>query len=110
MKKKFVAVAILGIFAFSCSIIDDLLTFSIDNQITVALPSGLPVNTPLELVTSDIPSNSSTVFENNNTNTELVKDVKLKEMKMTVTNPADKSFSFLKSIHIYISTNDSDEI
>lgn len=108
--KKHTAVLLIGILIASCNVIDDLLTFSIDNQVTVAIPSGFPVNTAVELVTPDVPSNSSTAFENNNTNAELVKDVTLKEMKLTVTNPANKSFSFLKSIHIYISTNDSDEI
>ncbi|RTY85488.1 hypothetical protein [Flavobacterium sp. RSP15] len=108
--KNFIVVAFFGFIIISCNVIDDLLTFSIDNQTTVTIPSGFPVNTALELVTPDVPSNSSTAFENNNTNAELVKDVKLKEMKLTVTNPANKSFSFLKSIHIYISTNDSDEI
>ena len=108
--KKFIAVVIFGLIAISCSVIDDLLTFSIDNQTTVTIPSGFPANVALDVITPDIPSNSSSVFENNNTNAELVKDVKLKEMKLTVTNPANKSFSFLKSIHIYISTNDSDEI
>lgn len=108
--KNYVAIAIFGLIAVSCDVIDNLLTFSIDNQTTVTIPSGFPVNTALDLVTPDIPSNSSTVFENNNTNAELVKDVKLKEMKLTVTNPANKSFSFLKSIHIYISTTDTDEI
>lgn len=108
--KKYIAVAIFGLIAISCSVIDDLLTFSIDNQTTVTIPSGFPANVALDVVTPDIPSNSSSVFENNNTNAELVKDVKLKEMKLTVTNPANKSFSFLKSIHIYISTNDTDEI
>ncbi|RTY77972.1 hypothetical protein EKM05_13675 [Flavobacterium sp. GSP27] len=108
--RNFIVVAFFGFIIISCNVIDDLLTFSIDNQTTVTIPSGFPVNTSLELVTPDVPSNSSTAFENNNTNAELVKDVKLKEMKLTVTNPANKSFSFLKSIHIYISTNDSDEI
>jgi hypothetical protein len=34
----------------------------------------------------------------------------LKELKLTITNPTDKTFSFLKSIHLYISTDANDEI
>jgi len=107
--KKLIAVAIFGLLAISCSVVDDLLTFSIDNQVSATIPSGFPVNTPLDF-SAETPSNSSTVFENNNTNADKVKDVRLKELKMTITNPANKSFSFLKSIHLYISTNDSNEI
>ena len=36
--------------------------------------------------------------------------MKLKELKLTITDPSDKSFTFLKSIHLYISTDANDEI
>ncbi len=39
-----------------------------------------------------------------------MKDVKLKSLKLSITNPDGKTFTFLKSIHLYISTTDSDEI
>jgi hypothetical protein len=39
-----------------------------------------------------------------------VKDVKLSELKLTITDLADKTFCFLKSIHLYISTDANDEI
>jgi hypothetical protein len=107
--KKYIAVALFGLLAISCSVIDSLLTFSIDNQVTVTIPTGFPINTPVDF-SAETASNSSTVFENNNTKADLVKDVRLKELKLTITNPTDKSFSFLKSIHMYISTNSSDEI
>lgn len=107
--KKYIAVAIFGLLAISCSVVDSLLTFTIDNQTSVTIPAGFPVNTPIDF-SIETPSNSSTVFENNNTNADRVKDVRLKELKMTITDPTDKSFSFLKSIHIYISTNGTDEI
>jgi hypothetical protein len=35
--------------------------------------------------------------------------VRLKELTVTITDPANKTFSFLKSIRLYIST-DADEI
>lgn len=35
----------------------------------------------------------------------------MKELKLTITNPSDKTFTFfLKSIHLYISTDGTDEI
>lgn len=108
--KKYLALAIFGLLALSCSMIDNLFTFSVDNETSVTIPAGFPVNIPFEL-SREISSNSSTVFENNKTKAELVKDVRLNEMKLTITDPTDKSFSFLKSIHMYISASDgSDEI
>jgi hypothetical protein len=108
--KKFTALAILGVLIASCSVIDSLLTFKLSNQTSFTIASDFPLNSPSEIVTPDVTTNSSTDFENNNTKADLVKDVRLDELKLTITNPTDKTFSFLKSIHIFISTDDNDEI
>jgi hypothetical protein len=111
MKTKAVIVlAILALFIVSCNEVDKLLTFSISNQTTFKINSGLPFNSPFEVATPDVTTNSTSEFKNNNTNVNLVKDVKLQELKLSITNPADKTFSFLKSVHMYISTNADDEI
>lgn len=94
----------------SCNVVDDLLTFTIDNQTSFKIESGFPLNLATEVITPDVTTNSSSTFENNNTNADLVKDVKLSELKLTITDPTDKTFSFLKSIHLYISTDANDEI
>ena len=94
----------------SCNVIDDLLTFSIDNQTTFTIESGFPLGTAFDIVTPDVTTNSSATFENNNTKADLVKDIKLSSLKLTITNPSTKTFSFLKSIHLYISTDGNDEI
>lgn len=107
---KITAIAIFGVLIASCSVIDSLLTFTVSNQTTFKIASGFPLNIASEIVTPDVTTNSSAVFENNNTKADLVKDVKLDELKLTITDPADKTFSFLKSIHIFISTDANDEI
>lgn len=94
----------------SCSVIDDLLTFSINNQTTFKIESAFPVGPAFNIVTPDVTTNSSSTFQNNKTKAELVKDVKLTSLKLTITNPSTKTFSFLKSIRLYISTDSNDEI
>jgi hypothetical protein len=110
--KKYIytTIATLSLFIVSCSVVDQLLTFTISNQTTFTIPSGLPVGIAVPFVTPDITTNSSAEFENNNTKANLVKDVRLKELTVTITDPANKNFSFLKSIHLYISTDANDEI
>ena len=108
--KKNTIIAILALFTVSCSEVDKLLTFTISNQTTFTVNSGLPFNSPFEVATPDVTTNSTSEFKNNNTNIDLVKDVKLQELKLSITSPADKTFSFLKSIHMYISTTADDEI
>jgi hypothetical protein len=91
-------------------VVDQLLTFTISNQTSFTIASGFPLNTASEIITPDVTTNSSAEFQNNNTNANLVKDARLKELKVTITNPTDKTFSFLRSIHLYISTDSTDEI
>ncbi len=111
MKSKSIALILfLAVFLNSCSAVDDLLTFTISNQASIQIKSSFPVNLPSEIITPDVTTNSSAEFANNKTKASLVKDVKLKSIKLTITNPADKTFTFLKSIHLFISTTDSDEI
>lgn len=109
MKTKiFLAVIITSL--ISCNKIDELLTFNVTNQASFTVNSGFLVNSPLEIPTPDVTTNSSSNFSNNNTRADLVKDVKLQELKLTITNPTGKTFSFMKAVHIYISTNSSNEV
>ncbi len=111
MKLKFCFFLMIVIVSIcNCNKVDDLLTFTISNQASITIPSSSPITLPFEILLPDISSNSSREFENNNTRTDLIKDVKLVELNLSITSPADKTFSFLKSIHIYISTDGSDEI
>lgn len=111
MKTKIlIAIATPILFLLSCNEVDKLLTFSVSNQASFTIISGFPINSPIDIPTPDVTTNSTTAFSNNGTRADLVKDVKLKELKLTVTNPSGKTFSFLKSVQLYISTNANDEI
>lgn len=111
MKLKFIALSLfLALFVSSCNAVDDLLTFNISNQTIIEIKNTSPLNLPTEIVTPDVTTNSSTEFKNNNTNTDLIKDVKLKSLQLTIESPEGKTFTFLKSVRLYISTSDSNEI
>lgn len=107
---KRAAIALICIVLFQCKEVDDLLTFTISDQVVITVPSNSPFNLPVEIATPDVTTNSSQKFANNNTEASLVKDVKLQELTMAIQSPSGKTFSFLKSIQIYISTNSSNEI
>ena len=111
MKSKLVALTLLlFVFLSSCDAIDDLLSFTISNETSIKIKSTSPINLPSEIITPDVTTNSSAEFKNNKTKAELVKDVKIRSLKLSISDPSDKNFTFLKSIHLYISTTDSDEI
>ena len=111
MKSKLIVITLLfSVFITSCDAVDDLLSFNISNSTSIKIQSNLPINLPSEIITPDVTTNSSAEFKNNKTKADLVKDVKIRSLKLTISDPSDKTFTFLKSIHLYISTTDSDEI
>jgi hypothetical protein len=111
MKSKLIALSLfMSLFLTSCDAVDDLLTFNISNETSIKIKSTSPINLPTEIIMPDVTTNSSAQFENNKTKASLVKDVKLRSLKLSISDPSDKTFTFLKSVHLYISTTDSDEI
>ncbi len=111
MKSKFIALTVfMSIFLTSCNAVDDLLSFNISNSTSIKIQSTSPINLPSEIITPEVTTNSSAEFENNKTKASLVKDVKIRSLKLSISDPSDKTFTFLKSAHLYISTTNSDEI
>ena len=100
-----VALALIG-----CSDVEDLLTFHFDDRTTILVESASPLNLPLEIATPAVTSNSEQQYQNNNTRADLVRDVKLEQVRLTVTSPEGKTFSFLRRIRIFISADDLQEI
>ena len=93
-----------------CKKIEDLLTFSISSECSMTINSTSPVGLPFEILTPNVTTNSSQQFKNNNSNADLVKDIRLEQLTCTITNPQGKTFSFLQSVKIFVSTNSADEI
>lgn len=100
---------ITGLLLFtSCNLrekIEDITTFEINNSTEFSIPSSSIVNVPIDIGTPDINTSSKQTFENNNTRADLVENVNLSELKLSITNPNDRTFTFLKSLKIYISND-----
>ncbi len=94
----------------SCKKIDKLTQFNLHFDTEATIPAGLPINTPFNIPSIEIPLQTKSVFENNNTAKELVEQAILKELKLTLIDPADGNFNFLKDMEIYISSDELPEI
>lgn len=94
------------LFLTGCSIFNALITFEIENSAEFTVPASIAA---IEVLDSspDVQTSSQQTFENNNTRADLVENVKLSELTLTITDPDGRTFSFLKSLKIYIS-NDSE--
>ena len=95
--------ALLAVFGCKKSVIDDLLTFTVDVSQNSKIPppsvfyTGLPK--PVSVIT-----NSEASFRNNKTTRDKVKNVLLDQMQLTLVSPATLNFDFLDTLKVYINT------
>ncbi len=106
MKKASLFLLILLLSVYSCKEVDKLTHFNMSYTSNTTIPATFGIDIPIDIWTPNIPTNSETEFESNNTAKNLIEEIVLTKMTLTITNPADASFDFLKKIEIYISTDD----
>lgn len=109
IKKVILACTMLFLVAATaCDIVEELLTFYIEEEETIVVRS----NFPLGLVALDpitVTTNSNETFKNNKTRADLVRNVSLQKLGLTISEPAGENFDFLNSIEIYISSDGNGE-
>ena len=93
----------------SCNL-DKLLTFSFTDKVTFTIPSTVGINTPFSIPTPPVESQATESFDNNDTRIDLVKEIKLKSIRLKIDNPSNQTFSFLNKIKIYITTEGKEEL
>jgi len=109
MKKCFLFFALVSLF-FSCDKLDELTKFEMDYDQVVVIPSSTGVDLPFDVFTPETETNSTAEFEVNDTRKDLIEEIVLKKLIMTVNSPEGEDFSFLESIVIYMSADDLPEI
>ncbi len=85
--------------------VDKFTKFDLNSSSEVSIPETTIVNTPVELDTPTIESNSSSAFSNNNTTKDLIESIKLTEMKLEIKSPESANFNFLKEITLFINAD-----
>jgi len=111
MRKLILAtIVLLAFVGVSCETINDLLTFYINHDETITIPSNFPVGQVVPLTPITVTSNSEETFKNNKTRAELVKDVTLDKLTLTITDPQGGDFDFLESIELYISSDNKPDV
>lgn len=93
----------------SCKDLNELVTFRIRNEADFTVKSAVNAPLNLDLPVGNVKSNSNQAFENNNTRADLVKEVKLENLKLTITSPDNADFNNIKSIYLYINAEGLEE-
>jgi len=106
MKKQILVLFLLVSISFSsCSSLDKLTQFSVDYSTNFIIPATLGINLPFNIPTPNIKTNFSEKLENNQTDKELIEQLFLKKLLLSIKKPNNKSFRFLKDIDLYLKTN-----
>lgn len=91
-----------------CKEVDKLTQFSMDYSNNVTIPSSSGVNLPFSVFTPPTETDSESKFEVNDTRKDLIEEIMLTELELTLTSPSDGDFSFLESIRIFIEADGLD--
>lgn len=92
----------------SCAEINELIKFDITYEESFTVPATLGVDTPISIPTPDISTNYEEKFSGNDTKKDLIEEIVLKELVLTLQSP-DSDLSFLKRLTLFINAEGMDE-
>ncbi len=94
----------------SCDKLDELTKFNIDYNTNVVIESAVNVNLPFSVESPNVETNSESKFEVNDTRKDLIEEIRLESLQLTITTPDDGDFTFLESIEVYISAEELEDV
>ena len=109
MKKYIFILLAMAATMAGCDKLDSLTKFDMDYETSITIPATVGINTPFDIPTPAITTNADAEFSVNDTRKDLIEEIVLKSLTLTVDVPADGDFSFLSSIEIYIKADGLDE-
>lgn len=104
------ALLLLLLFCASLAGCKKLTSFNMDYDTEVTVPSSTGISLPFNIFTPDITTNSEATFEVNDTRKDLIQEISVTQLNLALSSPPGGSFSFLKSISIYLSADGLNEI
>ncbi|WP_435139363.1 hypothetical protein [Formosa sp. A9] len=103
--KLYLVMCIL-ILTSGCDTLDELTKFDMVFNESVTIPATSPIDLPFTISTPKIETDSESTFNSNDTAKDLIEEITLSELRLTLTQPNTEDFSFLESIEIYIAADD----
>lgn len=94
----------------SCGKLDKLIQFNLTYNVKVVIPSSTGINLPFDVLTPEVETNSEASFKANDTRKDLIEEILLEELILTIDAPAGEDFSFLKNATVYIKAKGLDEL
>jgi len=105
MKKQIIILGFILLAISGCKKLDKLTQFNMEFNEDIVIPSSTGINLPFNIITPDVATNSESTFAVNDTRKDLIEEIKLTKLTLTITAPSNADFGFLKSIGVFISAD-----
>lgn len=102
LRSLFILFSFFVIGLTSCEKVSELTRFDMDYSTSITIPSSTGINSDLIIPTPAVETNSESEFAINDTRKDMIEEITLKKMVLTIESPTDGSFSFLKEITVFI--------
>lgn len=110
MKNLILFIFITGACFTGCDQLSEFTKFNLIYNDTVVIPSSAGINLPFNVFTPEVESNAESQFAVNDTRKDLIEEITLTTLDLSINSPAEGDFGFLESIEIFLSADDLDEV
>lgn len=94
-----------SVFLSSCTKVDELTKFHLKYSESTTIPAMLNINLPFDIYTPNIETNIDQELEIRNSHKDRVEGIHIEELELSITNPSNATFDFLKSIEVTLSVD-----
>ncbi len=108
--KKYILILAVMLGLGGCEKLDELTKFEMDYKQRVVIPASAGMDLPFDVFTPKTETNSSSEFAVNDTRKDLIEEIVLRKLTLSIVSPEGEDFSFLESITVYMSAEDLPEI
>lgn len=110
MNKQVILFLILSLALMQCKRLSEFTKFELAYDETAVIPSTIGINLPFNIYTPPVNSKSESEFAINDTRKDLIEEITLTTLELTITSPEKGDFRFLRSIEIYLAADSLEEI
>lgn len=108
--RKLILIGMSLVLIAACKDLEKLTEFDLNYSSSVTIEKSTGLDLPVTLLTPDMETNSESEFAVNDTRKDMVEEIILTGLDMTITSPDGQTFSFLESITVYIAADDLPEV
>ena len=108
--KKLSVLCISVLMIVSCKDLEKLTEFNMNYTSSVTIPKSTGIDLPLIVPTPAVETNSESEFAVNDTRKDMIEEIILTQLDLTITSPDDQTFSFIESIEVFIQAEDLPEV